>query len=201
VKRGASARLEPLEVRPRWLVHVGFLFALAAVIAGMLALRRGELDLDEDLFAAGLLALAFWVFALGCGSLARNARAGYALRLDARGLHVPGLEVVPWRAIRDAHLRTYESRGTSFRQLVVHVDAGYSGASARHYERFVFGPIAGLVGERGTIAIPVHLLAIEPESLLLATRAFIASAEVGAMRRADVVGSGRARLLTRRRLP
>jgi len=202
VRAAPSGQVEPLEVRPRWLVHAGLLVALLAGIAAMVALRRGgDLDLDDDLLAAGVLVLSFWVFAIAIGSLVRNVRAGYALRLDGAGLHVPGLDVVPWHAIQDAHLRTYESAGKRFRQLVVHVDPGYSGASARHYERFLFGPIAGLVGKRGTIAIPVHLLAIDAESLLAALRAFIGAAEVRSRRRENVESSARERLASGRRLP
>ncbi len=183
------------------LIHAAFLLALLVAVAAMAALRRGDLDGDEDLLAAAVLALAFWVFALGLGSLVRNARAGYALRLDGAGLHVPGLDVVPWPAIHDARLRTYESSGKRFRQLVVDVDPGYNGASARHYERFLFGPVAGLVGRRGTIAIPVHLLAIDPESLLATTRAFIATVETRAKIRANVEASARERRVSGRRLP
>jgi hypothetical protein len=201
MSRRASASVDPLEVQPRWLVHVGFVLALVVVVAAMVALRRGDLDADDDLLAAGVLALSFWVFALGLGSLVRNVRAGYALRLDAAGLHIPGLDVVPWHSIDDVHLRTYESGGKRFRQLIIHVERGHSGASARHYERFLFGPLAGLIGKRGTIAISVHLLAIDAESLLATTRAFIGSAEVREKRRDDVAASARERSLSARRLP
>jgi hypothetical protein len=201
MSRGARASADPLEVQPRWLVHAGFVLALVVAVAAMVALRRGDLDADEDLLAAGVLALSFWIFALGLGSLVRNVRAGYALRLDAAGLHVPGLDVVPWRAIHDAHLRSYESGGKRFRQLIVHVEPGYSGVQARHYERFLFGPVAGLVGKRGTIAIPVHLLAIDAESLLARALAFIGMVEVREGRRETVAASARERSLSGRRLP
>ncbi len=201
MSRGATVRVDPLEVRPRWFVHAGFLLALVAGIGAMVAIRRDDLDFDEDLLAAAVLALSFWVFALGLGSLVRNVRAGYALRLDAAGLHIPGLDVVPWHGVHDAHLRTYESSGKRFRQLVVHVDPGYSGVQPRHYERLLFGPVAGLVGRRGTIAIPIHLLAIDAESLLAAVRSFIATVEVRARMRDSVAASARERRLSGRRLP
>ena len=188
-------------MRPRWIVHAGFLMALVVGIAAMFALRRGDLDADEDLLAAGVLALSFWVFAIGLGSLVRNVRAGYALRLDAAGLHIPGLDVVPWRAIHDARLPTYESRGKRFRQLVVQVEPGYGGATMRHYERFLSGPVAGLVGKRGTIALPVRLLAIDPESLLATMRAFIGVVEIRDGRHESVAAPSPECGLTGRRLP
>jgi hypothetical protein len=201
VRGNASLRVEPLEVRPRWFVHVGFLLALVAGIATMAVMRGDDLDLDDDLLAAAVLALSFWVFAIGLGGLVRNLRAGYALRLDAGGLHVPGLDVVPWRAVRDAYLRTYESGGRRWRQIVVAVEPGYSGASVRHYERFLFGPVAGWLGKRGTITIPVLLLAIDAETLLATMRAFIGMVEQRAQLRANVAGSARERELSGRKLP
>jgi hypothetical protein len=201
MSRAATIRVDPLEVRPRWLAHAALLLALVAGVAAMAALRRGGLDDDEDLLAAAVLAISFWVFALGLGGLVRCVRAGYALRLDGAGLHIPGLDVVPWRAVRAARLRTYQSSGKRFRQLIVDVDPAYTGASARHYERFLFGPIAGLLGKPGTIAIPVQLLAIDPESLLATTRAFIGVVETRATIRADVAASARERQLSGRRLP
>ena len=113
----------------------------------MVIVRRGDLDFDDDLMAAAVLALCFWVFAIGLGSFVRNVRAGHALRLDADGLHVPGLDVVPWRAsVESAELRGYGDSGKRFRQLVVHTDAFRNAPSVRRYERYVFGPWAGLAG-------------------------------------------------------
>lgn len=201
MSRGATVRIDPLEVQPRWLVHAGFLLALVVSVAAMVALRRGDLDLDDDLLAAAVLALSFWVFAMGLGGLLRNLGAGYALRLDGSGLHVPGLEVVPWNAIHDARLRAYESGGKLFRQLIVDVDPGYSGASVRHYERFLFGPVTGLLGKRGTLAIPVQLLAIDADSLLATTRAFIDTVEGRATLRANVAAAARERGLSGKRMP
>ena len=61
----------------------------------------------------------------------RNLRAGYALRFDDAGVHVPGLETVPWSAVHDLGLRTYESHGKQFRQFVITVAPGWSGGHRR----------------------------------------------------------------------
>jgi hypothetical protein len=182
---GARAQLDPLEVRPRWAIHVCLLLLLGFVVWMMVALRRGGLDSDDDFFAAAVLVLACWILAIVLASVVRNVRAGCALRLDAAGVHVPGLEPVPWSAIREARLRSYQARGYRFQQLVLAVAPGYSGGSRRHYERYLFGPIAGLLGARETIAIPIPTLAIDPDSLLAATRAFIDASAARARRGAS----------------
>jgi hypothetical protein len=128
------------------------------------------------LLAAAVLVLDCWLLAIVLASVVRNVRAGCALRLDAAGVHIPGLEVVPWSAIGNARLRSLEARSYRFQQLVLTVAPGYSGGSRRHYERYLFGPIAGLLGARDTIAIPIQTLAIDPDALLAATRSFIDSA-------------------------
>jgi hypothetical protein len=137
-----------------------------------------------------LLVLGFWLFALGLGALVRYVRAGYALRLDVAGLHIPGLEVIPWSAVREAQLRN-ESGGGRFRKLVVAVEPGYSGGSLRHYERYLFGPVAGLFGPRDTIAIPVKLLAVAPDALLATAQAFIAARSAQAPAKAHGAGARR----------
>lgn len=190
---------EPLEVQPRWFVHAAFLLALAAVVTIMAALGRGDLEADEALLSAILLVLGFWLFALALGALVRNARTGYALRLDADGLHIPGLELVPWSAVRDARLRTEPSGGKLGRKLVVAVEPGYSGGSLRHYERYLFGPVAGLFGPRDTIAIPVSMLAIAPNALLARAHAFIAARAPLAKAHVDHAPSRRHPGLSRRR--
>lgn len=174
MNRSAALPVEPLEVQPRWLLHIVFLLVLLGAVVAMAAVRRGDLDVDDELWAIGLLVLSFWIFALALGSLVRSMRAGYALRLDGRGLHVPGLDVVPWRAIRGADLHQYERSGKRFAQLVVYIDVDRGGAALTHYERYLFGPLAGLYGSRGKIVVPVMLLAIEPEPLLARTREFVA---------------------------
>jgi hypothetical protein len=187
---------QPLEVQPRWLVHTAFLFALLLVVAVMAALGRGELELDDELVSVVLLVLGFWLFALGLGALVRYVRAGYALRLDAAGLHIPGLEVIPWSAVRDARLGNDSGGAGRFRKLVVAVEPGYSGGSLRHYERYLFGPVAGLFGARDTIAIPVHLLAVAPDALLATAQAFIAARSAQA--KVHGAGARRHRLCGRR---
>ena len=180
----------PLDVQPRWLVHVAFVVLLLAMVVLMAVLRTTDLDFDEDVSAAVVLALCFWVFAIALAGLVRNLRAGYALRLDGDGLHIPGLETVPWSAVRDARL-VDESGGKRLRQIVVKVEPGHCGGSLRHYERYLFGPVAGLFGPRDTIAIPVRLLAIAPDALAARMRAFIA--------RPANVGRDAARAATSRR--
>ena len=163
---------EPLDVQPRWLVHSAFVVVLLAMVVVMAMLRTGDLDFDDDLWLAIVLALCFWIFAIALGSLVRNLRAGHALRLDGAGLHIPGLEVVPWTAVRAARL-VEENGGKRLRQIVVKVEPGYAGSRLRHYERYLFGPVAGLFGPRDTIAIPVRLLAIAPRELVARMQAFI----------------------------
>jgi hypothetical protein len=194
-------KAEPLDVQPRWLVHVAFVLLLLAIVVSMAMLRTTDLEFDEDVSAAVVLALCFWVFAIALASLVRSVRAGYALRLDAAGLHIPGLEVVPWSAVRDARLVS-ERGGKRLHQVVVKVEPGYSGARIRHYERYLFGPVAGLFGPRDTIAIAVRLLAIVPDVLAARMRAFIvkpASTARGSAR-AGAPGHG-ARGVARRRSP
>ncbi len=174
MSRSATLPVEPLDVPPRWLLHIVLLLVLLGAVVAMAVLRRGDLDFEDDLGAVGVLVLSFWVFGLALGSLVRNVRAGYALRLDGHGMHVPGLDVVPWRAIRGADLRQYERSGRRFAQLIVHIDVERDGMALAHYERYLFGPLAGLYGSRGRIVVPVMLLAIEPELLLARTREFVA---------------------------
>jgi hypothetical protein len=200
VSRGAAA-VGALEVQPRWLWHVGAVVALFGALAMIVALRRGGFEDDEDeLFATVALALSAWVLAIALGSLVRALRAGYALRLDAAGVHVPGLEVVPWRAVVAVRQRVYERKGLCFRQIVFDVAPGYSGGSLRHYERYLFGPIPGLFGRRDTFVIATQMLAVDPDSLLAATRMFIEAASTS-QRGDNVVTSAEAHRLYERRLP
>jgi hypothetical protein len=175
VSQSASVRLEPLVVSPRWLAHLGFLVLMLVLVAVMVVIRRSDLDFEDDLFAAGVLALCFWVFAIGLGGFVRSLRAGHALRLDADGLHVPGLDVVPWASVDSADLRGYGDSDKRFRQLVVHTDAFRDAPASQRYERYLFGPWAGLPGSQRKVVIAVGLLAIDPDALLTATRAFIAA--------------------------
>jgi hypothetical protein len=176
VSASASRHTATLVVEPRWGRHAAFLLLMLVAVATMVIVRRSDLDADDDFYAAIVLALCFWVFAIGLGSFVRNVRAGHALRLDAEGLHVPGLDVVPWHSVARAELRGYGDEGKRFRQLVVHTDALRDTPSLRRYERFVFGPLAGLVGSKGKVVVPIGLLAVDPDSLLAATRQFVGGA-------------------------
>lgn len=165
---------DPVVLQPRWLAHIGFIVLMVAAIVMLVVVRRGDdLDFEDDLWTAGLLALCFWILAIGLGSLVRNLRAGHGLRLDRQGLHVPGLDVVPWSAIERVDLRGYGDSGKRFPQLVVHTDAFREPLSLRHYERYLFGPWSGLTGGGGTVLVPIGLLAVEPQDLLATARAFV----------------------------
>jgi len=202
VNRRVAATVGALEVQPRWLWHVAAVVAMLVALATIVALRRGGFDDEEDeLFASVALALSAWVLAIAVASLVRALRAGYALRLDAGGVHVPGLEIVPWRAVLAVRQRVYERKGLRFRQIILDVAPGYSGGSLRHYERYLFGPIPGLFGRRDTFVIATQMLAVDPDSLLAATRAFIAAASSTAQRTGDALDAADARRLSERRLP
>ena len=189
MSQGARVRAEALVIAPRWLVHLGFLVLMIAIVAVMVVVRRADLDFEDDLFAAGVLALCFWVFAIGLGGFVRSVRAGHALRLDAQGLHVPGLDVVPWDSVDSADLRGYGDSDKRFRQLVVHTDAFRDVPAAQRYERYLFGPWAGLAGSQRKVVIAVGLLAIDPDELLTATRAFIATKGMRATMIRDAVAA------------
>ena len=75
-----------------------------------------------------------------------------------------------------AELRGYGDDGKRFRQLVIHTDALRGTPMLRRYERFVFGPWAGLIGSKDKVVVPVGLLAVDPESLLAAARRFVGGA-------------------------
>ncbi len=51
-----------------------------------------------------------------------------------------------------------------------------SAPSLRRYERYLFGPWAGLIGSKDKVVVPVGLLAVDPDSLLAATREFVGAA-------------------------
>ena len=169
-----AARPETVVVQPRWLLHVGLLLAMVVVIAVLVVIRRGDLEFEDDLWCIGLIAACLWLFTLGAGSLVRSVRAGHALRLDAAGLHVPGLDVVPWSAVESVDLHTYESGGKRFGEVVVVTDRVEGLTPRGGYERWMFGPLTGLRGHRGRVLITPALLDIEPDALLAATRAFVA---------------------------
>jgi hypothetical protein len=201
VSRSATLLVEPLEVQPRWLAHIVLMLVLLGVVIGMVALRRGDLDIDDDLWAAAVLVGAFWVLAFALGSFVRSVHAGYALRLDAHGVHVPGLDVVPWHAVHGADLRQYEKGGKRFAHLIVHIDAAREAAALRRYERYLFGPLAGILGSRGKIVVPVMLLAVEPQSLLARTRAFVERDGTIATAKRNLAAAQTERQAAGRRLP
>ncbi len=202
MSRSAALSADPVVVAPRWLAHLGLLLLMVAAIVTLVVVRRGDdLDFEDQLLTAGVLALCFWVLAIGLGSLVRNVRAGHGLRLDTQGLHVPGLDVVPWTAIEHVDLRCDGDSGKRFPQLVVHTDALREPLSLRHYERYLFGPWSGLTGGRGTMLIPVGLLAIEPQALLASARSFVEVAGTRSAIRRNVDASADDRRATGRRLP
>jgi len=174
VSRSATPSADPVVVAPRWLAHLGFIVLMGVAIVTLVVVRRGDdLDFEDQLLTAGVLALCVWALAIGLGSLVRNLRAGHGLRLDAHGLHVPSLDVVPWTAIERVDLRGDGDSGKRFPQLVVHTDAFREPLSLRHYERYLFGPWSGLTGGHGTVLVPIGLLAVEPQALLATGRSFV----------------------------
>jgi hypothetical protein len=189
VSSAALRRTGPVVVQPRWLLHAGFLVALVVAIAVLVVIRRGDLDVDDDLVCAGVIGACLWLFALGAGGLVRSLHAGHALRLDAAGLHVPGLDVVPWSAVESADLRVYESGGKRFGELVVLTDRVDGLTPRGGYERWMFGPLAGVRGHRGRVPISLAMLDIEPDALLAATRTFIELGGKRATMHANVAAS------------
>jgi hypothetical protein len=202
VSRNATLRADPLVIEPRWLAHLGFVLLMVVAVVTLVVVRRSDdLDFEDELMTAGVLALCFWVLAVGLGSLVRNVRAGHGLRLDAEGLHVPGLAVLPWSSIERVDLRGYGDSGKRLPQLVVHTDALRAPLSLRHYERYLFGPWAGLTGRQGTVLVPIGLLAIEPQALLERARSFVEVAGTRAAMRRNVEASAEERRSPGRRLP
>ena len=174
MSRSATPSADPVVVAPRWLAHLGFIVLMVVAIVTLVVVRRGDdLDVEDQLLTAGVLALCFRVLALGLGSLVRNLQAGHGLRLDAQGLHVPGLDAVPWTTIERVDLRGYGDSSKRFPQLVVHTDAFREPLSLRHLERHLFGPWSGLTGGHGTVLVPIGLLVVEPQALLATARSFV----------------------------
>jgi len=174
LSRSATPSADPVVVVPRRLAHLGFIVLMVVAIVTLVVVRRGDdLDVEDQLLTAGVLALCFRVLAIGLGSLVRNLRAGHGLRLDAQGLRVPGLDAVPWTAVERVDLRGYGDSGKRFPQLVVHTDAFREPLSLRHLERHLFGPWSGLTGGRGTVLVPIGLLVVEPQALLATARSFV----------------------------
>jgi hypothetical protein len=197
----ATLRLDPVVVQPRWLLHLGFLALMVAVVVMMVVIRRGELDFDEQIGSACVLALALWLFALGLGSFVRSMRTGHALRLDSIGLHIPGADVIPWSSVESADMGASGDTHKRLRQMVVHTVGLAPVPPLQAYERYVFGPLAGLRGYQGRVVIATGLLSIDADALLAATRAFIDVAGTRAAMRRNVEASAAERAGAGRRLP
>ena len=200
MSRSATLRLDPVVVQPRWLLHVGFLALMLAVVVVMVVIRRGELEFDEQIGSAGVLALALWLFALGMGNLVRSIRTGYALKLDTLGLHIPGADVIAWSSVESADMGADGDTHKRLRQMVVHTEGLAPVPPLQAYERYVFGPLAGLKGCKGRVVVATGLLAIDAEALLAATRAFIEVAGTRAAIRRNVDASAAERAAAGRRL-
>ena len=165
---------EPIVVQLRWRSHLAVLAALLAAIALLVVVRRGELEGDEELLSALTLALCAWLFALGAGILVRSLVAGYALKLDDEGLHVPAAAVVPWSAVKGAKFG--DGGGGRLGSIVVQTGGLPALPLLRSYERYVFGPTVGLRGFGGRVTLPLAVLAVDAEELLAAVRKFAARA-------------------------
>ena len=153
----------------------------AAVAAGMFFLRQGELEFDDALETALVLALGLWLVTQAIGLIARRLEAGHAMRIDTAGLHHPGWDVVPWPAIRRAWLQQSKKvLGHQRQDLMLDIDPACPAPSAGNYVRWMFGPVEGLRRSDKPIRIPLVGLDIEPEALL---------ASIDAMRRAASIAS------------
>ncbi|MEO6361611.1 MAG: hypothetical protein ABIO71_00110, partial [Caldimonas sp.] len=171
--RRSATKLAALEIRPRWLAQLLALVGVLLGVAGLLAWRRYDPDFDDGFELTLFLLTLLWLAAVIAGGLVRQLLAGYALRLDALGLHLPGLPVIPWPSVHTVSLRkSNQGLGKHSHQLVVKTEIERTGPSLRHYERFVFGPFAGLLKRNGEIAIALAPMRVEPEQLLLDVRAF-----------------------------
>ncbi|MGZ5237699.1 MAG: hypothetical protein ACXWCV_15420 [Caldimonas sp.] len=163
---GDATPATPLTVgsRARPIVLIG-LGGLATGVF-MVAVRRSQLEFDEWLMSAAALVLGFWLAAQAAGLLLRRSEAGYALRLDAAGLHHPGWGVVPWTALRRVSFRRLGGERSLF-HLVLDIDPGCPGPSQGSYVRWLFGPIEGMWRRPGRpIEIPLVALDVDPQALV-----------------------------------
>ena len=135
------------------------------------------------------------------GSLVRGLRSGYALRLDAAGVHVPGLEVVPWGAVLGVRQRVYERKGSALPPARLRRRAGLQRRLAASLRALSVRADPGLFGRRDTFVVPTQMLAIDPDALFAAAEAFLEAAAAKAQRRDNAVGAAQQRQLSGRRLP
>ena len=164
-----SHRHPTLVVRSRYgtIALVGVAGALVAL--GMFILRQDDLEFDDLMETGVVLALGLWLSTQAIGLVARRLEAGHALKIDARGLHHPGWEVVPWSAIRGAWLQRSKKIGWHQRDdLMLDIDPSCRAPAAGNYVRWMFGPIEGLWPRGKPIRIPLVGLAIAPDALLAA---------------------------------
>ncbi|MDQ6628578.1 MAG: hypothetical protein M3Z29_09050 [Pseudomonadota bacterium] len=149
---------------------------VCAVVAAI-GLRLWRIDFDDEdntAYVLGMTLLAFWLLALSLGMLVRSLVAGYALRLDAHGLHLPGWDVVPWTAIRSAELAQIRwPQDGRFAKLVLDIDDACLAHRRGSYERWLWGPISGLRSKKKVTELALFTLAIEPEQLRAALRSFM----------------------------
>ena len=174
MSQGQTPIGDPLVVQPHWLRHCAFIVAMVVLVAVTVGIRRGDdLDFEDNVWSAVALALGLWLLALGTGSFVRSLRAGHALKLDAAGLHIPGAEVIPWASVESADMGAGSDSWKRLRSIVVHTVGLTPVPPLEAYERYVFGPLAGLKGSKGRVVVATGLLAIDANALLAATRVFI----------------------------
>ncbi len=165
-----SVRTAPLIVRSRSR-PIGLVMLGGLAVGAFMALIRhgGDLDFEDWLMSAGALVLGFWLAAQACGMLLRRSTAGYALRVDDRGIHHPGWDLVPWSAVRDLRMRRIGGDGQrSLWHLVIDLDPGCFAARRGSYVRWLFGPIEGLWRPGRPVEIPLFAIDAEPQVLLVA---------------------------------
>ena len=93
----------------------------------------------------------------GCLGLVRRLNAGFALMLDADGVHYPGMSIDPESPDSDT--------GQS---LVLEVDAVPERPSAVHY--WLLSSPPGAHYSRGKVNLPLMLMHMEPDEVLAAAR-------------------------------
>lgn len=142
------------------------------IAAGVFVMREDDLDLEDAVETAVVLALGVWLVTQAIGLVARRLEAGHAMRIDAAGLHHPGWDVVPWAAIRRAWLQPSKKiLGYRREDLMLDIDPACQAPSAGTYVRWMFGPIEGLWRRDKPVRVPLVGLDIEPVALLASIEA------------------------------